>query len=117
MIEYEFECTQSNKIYAIKVGESAQDNWDIIEAADNSDIWFHVNDIPSCHVVLEADGMLLSKIHVAVLKYCAALCKAGSKRANFKAVTVIYTEIRNVRIDKKGAVGSVFTAKTQKLVV
>lgn len=117
MIEYEFECTQSDKIYTIKVGESAQDNWDIIEAANSSDIWFHVNGIPSCHVVLESDGIPLSKIHVAVLKYCAGLCKAGSKHANFKAVSVIYTEIRNVKIDKKGAVGSVFTTRTQKIVV
>jgi len=115
MKEFEFECPITNKIYAIKVGESAQDNWDIIRDAENSDIWFHVENHPSCHVILEVEGTPIKKVHRSVLNYCAALCKEGSKQRNARKVSIIYTEVKNVTIDKKGKVGSVFTRKTKKL--
>jgi predicted ribosome quality control (RQC) complex YloA/Tae2 family protein len=115
MKEYEYECSITNKIYSIKVGETAQDNWDIIGDAENSDIWFHVDKFPSCHVILETDSTQLKKIHRSVLNYCASLCKEGSKQKNAKKVSIIYTEVKNVTINKKGDVGSVFTRKTNKL--
>lgn len=115
MKESEFECPITNKIYVIKVGETAQDNWDIIDDADGSDIWFHVDKFPSCHVILKSDSMTLKKIHKSVIRHCAGLCKEGSKQKNAKNVSIIYTEIRNVTCNKKGAVGSVFTRNTQNI--
>lgn len=117
MIEDHFECPITNKIYQIKVGESAQDNWDIIESSDRSDVWFHVEKFPSCHVILSTDSEPLKKIHRSVMKYCASLCKEGSKQRNAKGVSIIYTEVQNVTIDKKGNVGSVFSRKTKKIMI
>lgn len=112
MKESEFECPITEKIYQIKVGETAQDNWDIIDAADSTDIWFHVKKFPSCHVILETDSHL-SKIHKSVLYYCAGLCKEGSKHKNARRVTIIYTEVKNVTKYKKGGPGSVFAKKNE----
>jgi predicted ribosome quality control (RQC) complex YloA/Tae2 family protein len=117
MKEYEFECPITNNIYTIKVGENAQENWDIIGEAGNSDIWFHVDKFPSCHVILETDSTQLKKLHRSVIRYCADLCKEGSKQKNCKKLSIIYTEVRNVTINKKGEVGSVFTRKTHNIVV
>ena len=35
-----------------KIGESAQENWDIIKESNQNDLWFHIDKLPSCHVVL-----------------------------------------------------------------
>jgi predicted ribosome quality control (RQC) complex YloA/Tae2 family protein len=114
---YEFECPITNKIYTVRAGESAQDNWDIIAESDSSDIWFHVDKFPSSHVILNTDGEILKKIHKSVIRYCASLCKDGSKRKNIKKVGIIFTEVDNVIINKNGDVGSVFTRKTRKIVI
>lgn len=115
MKEYEIECSITNNIYTIRVGESAKDNWDILEDADNSDIWFHIDKFPSCHVILKTNLIPLKKIHKSIIHHCANLCKNGSKQKTLKNVSIIYTEVRNVTINKKGAIGSVFTRKTEKI--
>lgn len=117
MKEYKYECSQTGIKYSIWVGESAQDNWDIISAAEYTDIWFHVEKIPSCHVILLSNNTPIKNIHKNVIKYCAALCKEGSKQKNYSKVSIIYTEIQNVTINKKGDVGSVMTRKTTKIIV
>lgn len=116
MRDEEFECSITSAIYTIKVGEIAQDNWDIIGDASQNDIWFHVENFPSCHVVLKVPGKI-KDVHKSVYKYCASLCKEGSKQKNAKCISIIYTEIKNVTIDKKGSVGSVFSRKTKKIMI
>lgn len=106
-----FELLSIDKIYKIRVGVSAQDNWNIIDNSEENDIWFHVDDYPSCHVVLSIDDM--NKPPKSVIKYCATLCKQGSKVKNSKNVKIIYTEIKNVQKDV--TVGSVTTKKTKCL--
>jgi hypothetical protein len=45
------------------------------------------------------------KPHKSVIRFCATLCKDGSKYKNNKDVKIIYTEIKNVKkADKVGAV-------------
>ena len=117
MKELEFECPNTNNIYRIKVGKSAQDNWDIIEDADSSDIWFHVANHPSCHVILEVNGTPIKKIHRSVIKHCSILCKEGSKQKNVRKVKIIYTEVKNITIDKKSKIGSVITHNTKNITI
>jgi predicted ribosome quality control (RQC) complex YloA/Tae2 family protein len=73
--------------------------------------------IPSCHVILLSNDTPIKNIHKNVIKYCATLCKEGSKQKNYSKVSIIYTEIQNVSINKKGDVGSVTTRKTTKIIV
>jgi predicted ribosome quality control (RQC) complex YloA/Tae2 family protein len=105
MKEYQFESIYDDCTYTIRVGETAQDNWNLIDESKQNDVWFHVDNVSSCHVVLTVGE--IKKPHKSVINYCAALCKAGSKLKNNKNVKIIYTEIKNIK--KGDRPGSVIT--------
>lgn len=103
MKEVLYECDQDDHIYLIKIGENARDNWDLIDISSQKDIWFHVSGHPSCHVVLCTDDV--QKPNKSAIKYCAGLCKEGSKLKYNKSLKIMYTYIKNVRkADKPGSV-------------
>lgn len=104
MKEYEYVCIYDDITYKICVGESAQENWDLINDSSQNDIWFHVKDCASCHVVLKTNECKKYP-HKSVIKYCAILCKEGSKLKLNKNISITYTEIKNVKkLDKIGSV-------------
>lgn len=107
---YEYESIHDDTQYKIRVGENAQENWDLIDDASQNDIWFHVSDHPSCHVVLSIDDNKTYP-HKTVINHCASLCKEGSKVSNRKNIKIIYTEIKNVK--KGDKTGSVSTKNTK----
>jgi len=112
MKEYDYHSIHDECKYKIKVGESAQENWDIIDNASQNDIWFHVEGHPSCHVILEIGDK--KKIpHKSVINYCGSLCKEGSSLKNNKNTKIIYTNIKNVK--KADNPGSVTTKNTKEL--
>jgi len=107
----DFEC--NGKIYKILIGKSDQNNWDIIDKSSQNDIWFHVDNQPSCHVIIQTDGEL--KIGRSVIKQAATLCKENSKARNMRKVKIIFTLIKHVK--KSTDIGSVTTKKTQHIVI
>lgn len=108
----EYESLHDECAYTVKAGQSAQENWDLIESSEQNDIWFHVEGEPSCHVVLTV-GERKKKPHKSVINFCAALCKEGSKVKFNKNVKIIYTEIKNVKIKKTDNPGTVTTTNTK----
>lgn len=110
----EYQSIRDDCTYTIRTGQNAQENWDLIESSEPNDIWFHVDGESSCHVVLTM-GDRKKLPHKSVLNYCAVLCKAGSKAKSNKNVTIIYTEIKNVKINKKDNPGSVTTSNTKPI--
>jgi len=87
-----------------RFGKNAQDNWDLIDASKQNDLWFHLEDTSSCHVVLSLpEGISYKDISKQTIIHCAMECKKRSK----KNANVIFTEISN--IIKGDAVGSVLT--------
>jgi predicted ribosome quality control (RQC) complex YloA/Tae2 family protein len=101
------------------IGESAQDNWDIIDLASQNDIWFHLADHPSAHVILRMEPDLDRKaISKQTLIHCAAQCKLHSKFSNISSkqkMRAIYTEVKNVsKGDKPGAV---YTKKVGSILI
>ena len=60
--------------YTIIIGKNKEDNFNIIDDAVDSDIWFHVDGEPSCHVILKTEDRL-KDIPKQVIKRCAYLCK------------------------------------------
>jgi predicted ribosome quality control (RQC) complex YloA/Tae2 family protein len=111
MKEYMYVSDHDHCTYTVRVGETAQENWDIISDSGQNDIWFHVGGNASCHVVLSCNE-IKKKPHKSVINYCASLCKDGSKLKNVKNVTIIYTEIKNVK--KSNTPGSVTTKNIKK---
>lgn len=100
--------------YIIYIGENEQDNFDIIDASSENDIWFHVDGMPSCHVILKTTDSI-KKIPNQVIKRCAYLCKINSKAKTLKQIGILYTTINN--ITKTETVGSVYVNKHKIIIV
>ena len=111
MKSYTYDSAHDNCKYEIKVGESAQENWDLIQTSEQNDVWFHVKNNPSCHVVLTVQPK--KGPHKSVINFCAALCKEGSKQKGNNNIIVIYTEIKNIKKGEK--VGSVTTKSIREV--
>lgn len=101
---------QTNFEYEAKIGKNAQENWDLIDGASPNDIWFHLKDHPSSHVILSVGSEKPSR---NVIKACCVFCKQHSKMNSLKNITIIYTEIKNV--SKSNTVGSVTTTKIKEI--
>lgn len=99
---------ENNKI---KIGENAEDNDQIIKEAKQTDVWFHLSNLPSCHVIIECSRDF--PITSQMINYCGFLVKENTKYKNFQRVKVNYTEIKNVkRTEIKGKVilkGKIYT--------
>ncbi len=93
----------------IVVGNNAKENFEIIDTYDKSSLWFHVHDLPSCHVLLVGKDFSREEINEA-----ASRCKMHSKYKNFKVITVEYLELKYVR--KTTTLGMVTLDKTPTLI-
>lgn len=96
------------------VGKSAKENFDIIDAASEHHLWFHVKGSPSSHVIARIEDNIDRKNMRYIVKQGAVLCKQHSKYASAKNVEVIYTQVRNV--EKTDIMGSV-SIQNEKTVV
>lgn len=109
MKQYDFNHKQ--KHYVILVGQNKQDNFDIIDMSKETDIWFHIKDVPSCHVILQTDEKEnMSNISRQVIKKCGNLCKMNSKIHH--KCEIIYTTISN--ITKTNILGQVIVNNNSK---
>ena len=66
--------------YVFIIGRNKEDNCKIIDESSQSDIWFHVENESSCHVILK-NANKLHDIPIQVIKRGAYLCKINSKAA------------------------------------
>jgi predicted ribosome quality control (RQC) complex YloA/Tae2 family protein len=80
------------------IGENAKDNFRIIDLATSADIWFHVEDRSSSHVIalIPPDCILSKKDLRYIIKQGAILCKQHSRYASDKNLPIIFTAIDNV---------------------
>ena len=97
------------------VGNNASENFSVIDSSKENDIWFHVKDNASCHVVasIPEDVKLTKKDLKYIIKQGALLCKKYSKYSNVKDLAIIYTTINNVQ--KTDIIGSVLTSNIKNI--
>lgn len=95
------------------VGSNASDNFKIIDEANENDLWFHVDELPSCHVIAEIPKNLSKKDLKYICKKGALLCKQYSKFASMKDLCIVYTQIKNV--EKTETIGSVIIKNGKKI--
>lgn len=88
--------------FVCKVGESAQENWDLVGQAKKQHWFFHLTDFPSPYVVLECDKQ---EPNAHIKEHCAEICVEFSKQKNTKKVKVDATSCGNVRVDRRDEVG------------
>lgn len=92
----------------IKIGESAQENWDLIDSSNENYIWVHLNSFPSCHIVIENENP-----SIELLLQGARLCKEHTKYRNLKNLKICYTTISNLIKGKE--IGSVSYKSNRKV--
>ena len=121
-----------NVVY--KIGKDAQNNFELIDKADQNDIWFHLKDVSSCHVIACLKNIqyttsddelpnfydinfdtLDKKEKQQIITQGALLCKQYSKLKSAKNVNIVYAKIEDVY--KTDVPGSVFTYKSKVIVV
>lgn len=115
--------TEFRRIEALKtdveywIGESAQDNFNIIDEANVTDLWFHLGEgESSCHVIARIPPDMPNKKAIRqIVTQGALLCKENSRRKSAKNVAVIYTKVEN--IEKTQVVGSVLTRNVKTVYV
>lgn len=85
------------------IGKSAQENWELIDQAENDWWWFHLDKFPSAHVIVPWNPLTKNDLIKAALA-----AKESSKAAKgLKRTKVIFCQIKRV---KKGTkVGEVIT--------
>lgn len=105
-----------NIIYDILIGKNAKENWNLIDNADDFDLWLHIDNMPSCHVIvkerLQKNNNNLDNKNVndnygypvSVIKIAGRLCKLHTTNST-KNVNIVYTTINNVSKGKH--IGSV----------
>ena len=121
-----------NVIY--KIGKNAENNFEILDQSNKQDVWFHVNNSSSCHVIaclknikfnryddelpnyydIDFDS-LDKKQKLQIIKQGAILCKQFSRLKNEKNVEIIYAKIEDVH--KTDTMGSVITSNSKKVVI
>jgi predicted ribosome quality control (RQC) complex YloA/Tae2 family protein len=111
--------TCDNREFQIFIGTNARENWKLIDSSDKNDLWFHVEDYPSGHVIIKEK--FNNNIKEKSIIYPSCLIIEGAKQCKYqsklkdKKCKVVYTTINNV---KKGReIGSVFVKNENYIVV
>lgn len=99
--------------YSVRIGKNAVDNWEIIDSSNNHDIWFHLDNAPSCHLILSVNDN--QKIDRKVIRRCAYLCKINSKSTKSSKTAVIYAPIQ--QIEKTDKIGQVYVKSSKSVYV
>jgi predicted ribosome quality control (RQC) complex YloA/Tae2 family protein len=103
-------------IIEYKIGTCAQENHDIIDAADPEDLWFHISGCSSCHVICKIPEKVNNKkILQKIAKQGAVICKENSKYKSYKNVKIDYTKIKYVT--KKEIPGSVIITNAKSIFI
>ena len=98
------------------IGQNASENFDIIDASNQTDLWFHIETAPSCHVVASIEDQKYDKkqLHKIVVQG-AMLCKQHSRQKSDKNVAIVYCQIAD--IEKQSKIGSVNLRKVKRIVI
>ena len=87
----------------IKIGQNARDNDLIVSEAEQTDVWFHLADYPSCHLIISVNED--HPIDKQMIIYCSQLVKSRTKYKNIPKLTINYCPIKQVhRTKTKGLV-------------
>ena len=100
--------------YVFIIGKNKEDNFRIIDESVDTDIWFHVDGEPSCHVILKNTNNIRD-IPKQVIKHGAYLCKINSKAAKSNKTIIMYSPLKNV--EKTAIMGQVLVSSYKSVSV
>jgi hypothetical protein len=94
------------------IGKNKEENFEIIDLSKDNDIWIHIYDYSSCHVIACVDELNINRKYLKyIIKQGALLCKQNSNLKSLNKVKIIYTKIKNVQ--KTEIIGMVLTKDTK----
>ena len=96
-------CTTVNNV---QIGRCWQENEELIKSSAPEDIWFHLDDESSCHLVLRnVMNIPVNKLDKKLIKRCAALVKQHTNKCiQHHKYNVIYCNIDNIELCGHGSV-------------
>jgi predicted ribosome quality control (RQC) complex YloA/Tae2 family protein len=98
------------------VGRTQQENHDVIDLGAPTDLWFHLADTSSCHVVALVPKDLNRKERGKIIKQGALLCKQWTAKAKSQRdVVVTYAPLSGVQ--KEATPGSVIVTTSSTITV
>jgi len=89
-----------------RLGKNAIENFKLIDDADPDDWWFHLDEHPSGHCIIDSN-VINDKMKI----FAGNLVKENSKLKNNKNVKIVFTQIKN--LVKMKEVGSVLLKKQE----
>ena len=96
-----------NIVYDFIIGSNKEENQYLINSSEPVDLWFHISDCPSCHVICKINHItkVSNKHFNKIIKQGAVCCKSHSKYKNLKDVNITYARIEHLQnTDKVGSV-------------
>lgn len=96
------------------LGKNNVQNDKLLSVCDRNDLWFHVKNYHSSHLILKLDGKTPSD---SVLNACAEICAYYSQAKNGTKIEVDYTYRKFVKKQGGKALGAVYYTDYQTLVV
>ena len=107
-----------DKTVTFYIGKNAKDNFKIIDMCEPDDIWFHLKNEPSCHVIaLIASIKDLEKKELQdIIEQGEKLCKENTlKVCGLKNVAIDYTFLKNIQ--KTKVIGSVIFQNVKTIII
>ena len=81
------------------IGKNAKENSELINDSLLNDLWFHLANFPSAHLIAQINNIELSDEELEyVITRGACLLKSCSKQKNINKLEINYTYIRNVEL-------------------
>ena len=93
----------------IKIGSNVYENDKLFDLADDNDIWFHVDGLPSAHMWAPECELTKQQLYMIALQL-----KKTSKYKKINNIPIIYTTKQN--IEKGDTLGTIIiTGKSKKI--
>jgi predicted ribosome quality control (RQC) complex YloA/Tae2 family protein len=107
-----------NKEMTFWIGTSKEDNDKMIDNASPEDIWFHANNISSCHVICKIpDNENISKKDIKyIIKKAALLCKTNTNKLKSASnIEFVYCSVKH--LTKTNIVGCVSVSNGKYVII
>lgn len=86
-----------NREITFYIGQKQSENFDVIDMGNEYDLWFHANEISSCHVVAILPEDINKRELRSIIKIGSLLCKNNTnKLKSLTGVEIVYTQIKNL---------------------
>lgn len=105
-----------NKEITFYIGQNKNENFDVIDKGKPNDLWFHANNLSSCHIVAIIPKDISNRDKKYIIKAGALLCKKYTNKLKYvKDVEIIFTQIKNV--EKTNHPGCVIIKEKKEIIV